>query len=447
MTLFLNKTQILDRLKDKTFIIPKDELIKRIKSTRDLSISFLYSIIKGTISGYAHDSSSGQTNPLLWEFGHIVFFWEYKTLRFLEEDEGVINKISLKGSADIYDSFVVKADERFTVKLYEAKDVLGAYNQTIDHILNIVSDDNFNYTPSNFYFIYLSLLHNEMHNESYLFTQKMLRLEPKPAILSGEEKHYTETMIENSFIHIPGGEFVQGVSSDEYNFIFDNEMPAFKTKVNGFNITKYPITEYQFKKFVEDGGYETERFWCKPGWRWVKKNGIKKPLYWIRRGHLWLVQEWIDVRFLRRDYPMCHVSWYEACAYCRWAGGRLPTESEWEYLATDGGETPTPEVKGNLDYKYGEIIPVNSLDKECQNRFGVQGLFGNVWEWCQEPIYPYNGFVIDPVYREMSYPFFGFKKICRGGCWACPSYLINAKYRNAQVPENRIQFIGFRMVK
>ena len=87
MTLFLNKTQIFDRLKDKTFMVEKDELIKRIQRTRHLTIAFLYPLIKGTINGYAHDFNSGQTNPLLWEFGHIVFFWEHKTLRYLEQNE------------------------------------------------------------------------------------------------------------------------------------------------------------------------------------------------------------------------------------------------------------------------------------------------------------------------------------------------------------------------
>ena len=97
----------------------------------------------------------------------------------------------------------------------------------------------------------------------------------------------------------------------------------------------------------------------------------------------------------------------------------------------------------NLNYKYDGIQSVDSYNSG-NNKLGVQQLIGNIWEWCQEPIYPYNGFEIDPVYREMSYPFFGFKRICRGGAWCVPDYLINSKYRNAQKPECRIQYIGFR---
>ena len=92
------------------------------------------------------------------------------------------------------------------------------------------------------------------------------------------------------------------------------------------------------------------------------------------------------------------------------------------------------------------ICPVNNYS-EGDNKNEVRQLFGNVWEWCQEAIYPYDGFKIDPVYKEFSYPFFGFKKILRGGSWATPDILINSRYRNAQMPDCRIQFTGIRVVK
>ena len=100
---------------------------------------------------------------------------------------------------------------------------------------------------------------------------------------------------------------------------------------------------------------------------------------------------------------------------------------------------------GNLNYS-GNITDVTDYF-QGDNKLGVRQLFGNVWEWCQEPLYPYNGFKIDPVYREFSYPFFGFKKILRGGCWAAPDILINSRYRNAQMPDCRIQFTGLRIFK
>jgi iron(II)-dependent oxidoreductase len=421
-------------------MISKNELISMIGRTRDLTIKFLKSLIDGTMTGYENDFTKGQTNPLLWEFGHVVFFWEYKTLRMLEDDPTVINEISLHESSEIYDSFVVKADERYLIDLHPVDLVLDSFNRTIKYVTDRLGSDKFELNPVNCYLIMISLLHNEMHNESYLFTQKMLGCD-KPDILPNYR--WPEKAIDNDFIHVQGGEFRQGRDNDYDGFVFDNEMPSFSVKIDDFFISRYPITEMQFLEFVNAGGYQRWEYWCKPGWRWITKHQIDKPLYWIKTDDGYYVNEWGVRRSIRSDMPICHVSWYEANAYCRWANCRLPTESEWEYLAKDS------PIVGNLDYRYGEIVPVNHFDdqKDAQNRWGIQQLFGNVWEWCQEPIYPYDGFIIDPVYREMSYPFFGFKKSCRGGSWACPHYLVNPSYRNAQHPDNRIQFIGFRTVK
>jgi len=448
MSLNLTKTQVLDRLGDQRFTIPKQILINRIKQTRKRSIDFQEVLINNKVDGWYRDQSNQhQTNPMLWEFGHIVFFWEHKTLRLIETDQKLIDDLSLPNSSDIYDSFVVSAEDRYIIHLYPIEQVLEIYNKTIDHILNMIESDNYKLTPTNCYLIYISLLHNEMHNESYLFTHKMLNLcrgshSLKPSILP--DLIFEESEINNKLLYIQGGSFVQG-TNDKSQFHFDNEMPAFDVTVNDFYVSKYPVTEWEFLKFVVDGGYLKEKYWCKPGWRWKTKFKIDKPNYWVKDGEVYRIKNWSknygdNRRQIRKDMPICHISWYEASAYCRWAGCRLPTESEWEYLAINYN------VEGNLDYKNGGIVPINYYEnKDSENK--VSQLFGNVWEWCLEPIYPYDGFIIDPVYREMSYPFFGFKKICRGGSWTTPNYLVNAKYRNAQMPNNQIQFIGFRIVK
>ena len=452
MSLNLTKDKILDRLKNRTFVLPKDELVKMIDTTRKRSIDFLRPIIKGDRDGYEHNFKKGQTNPLLWEFGHIVFFWEHKTLRLLDNDDNdIINSISLPNSADIYDSFIVSAPDRYNIIMHRVGKVLEYYNNTINHIINRILDNRYILNPTNTYLILISLLHNEMHNESYLFTQKMLGFEKPSTLLN---KTLDTNTINNEMVHVSGGTFRQGRDNDNDGFVFDNEMPSFEVTVNSFNISKYPVTEGQFLKFVEDGGYIKKEFWCNPGWRWLEQNKIRYPMNWRDSKHdrsfkdskSFFSVKWtnkgLEYRSINDSLPMCHISWYEASAYCRWANGRLPTESEWEYLAN--GST---NIVGNLDYNNGDIVPVNYYDNEDDNKFDVKGLYGNVWEWCQEPIYPYDGFIIDPVYREMSYPFFGFKKICRGGSWGVPKYLINKSYRNAQTPDNRIQFIGFRIVK
>jgi len=455
MSLVLTKTQVLDRLKDKSFCLSKEELIHLIKETRTRTVEFQKLLIDGDVSGYEQDKSKGDTNPMLWEFGHNLFFWEHKAIRLLEGDD-FADGLALPDTADVYDSFVVKADERAEMKLYSPNEILQCYNFMIECLIEKLEDEDYVLTPSDFYLFFISLLHNEMHNESYLFTQKMLGF-PKPKVLVPKDKEYIDHPIYNKMVCIQGGSFVQGISTDKHHFTFDNEMPSFRTFVNDFYVSKYPVTESEFEDFLTNGGYDKEEYWCKPGWRWKTKNDISNPLYWEKVNDKWMVKGWGDeeLRPTRQDLPMCHVSWYEACAYCKYIGARLPTESEWEYIATNGGKTNEDlytltkedvKIKHNLDYIHGDIVSVDAYDDYENNKWEVSQLFGNVWEWCQEPIYPYDGFVIDPVYREMSYPFFGFKKICRGGCWAAPKILINPQYRNAQMPDNRIQFIGFRIV-
>ena len=155
-----------------------------------------------------------------------------------------------------------------------------------------------------------------------------------------------------------------------------------------------------------------------------------------------------DLLDLEDNYPVVN-SWYEANAFCKWLGGRLPTESEWEYVATNNGTTKYPSGNtkiGNLDYYIGDVVPISSypagdtFHKTDKNERGIIQLLGNVWEWCEDVFYPYDGFTIDPIYREFSYPFFGYKKILRGGSWAVPHILINSKYRNAQAPDCQYQY-------
>ena len=174
MSLQLTRDEVLERLSDKKYVVPKEELIERIEESRDRSLDFLRNLINNQQTGYERDDKGiNQTNPMLWEFGHILFFWEHKTLRFLV-DEDYCNQISLVNSADIYDSFVVSAEDRYQIRLYGADEVADKYVKTLTKIIQLLESDDFDYTPVSSYLIQISLLHNEMHNESYLFSQKML---------------------------------------------------------------------------------------------------------------------------------------------------------------------------------------------------------------------------------------------------------------------------------
>ena len=329
--------------------------------------------------------------------------------------------------------------------------LLEEFGEIYKKITDIINNDIYNEieTKKRYYVLLLSILHNEMHIEALIFSGYNLGYFLKDFIsirlsnISLRQKT-NDTIKKIQFSHIKGGSFTQGSKNNSYYLSFDNERPAFEKVIKEFCISKYPVTEHQFLQFILDNGYNENKYWFEESWDWIQSNNIKCPLYWS-----------ID-NLLDRDtnYPAMNISWYEAKAFCEWLGVRLPYESEWEYVATCCGKYNYPwgnEMKPeycNLNYMVNSPLEVDDEILSFEKSYtGVKQLIGNVWEWCEEEIYPYDSFTIDPVYREMSYPFFGFKKICRGGCFAVPDYLIHSRYRNAQMPDCRIQFTGFRVCK
>jgi len=449
-SLKLNNNQLYKILQMKKNQANKEELIDKLSITNKLTKDILKPLSEGKI---IKNDSFENINPLHWEFGHVVYFWIENTIRLL--DYPIENTLK---NEYIFDSFKINKETRFnsSSEIDSIDIITNCYDsiilKTVIELYQLQTFKN-RVDPIASYLINLSLLHNHMHLESFCFSLQSLN-QPKPI-----SDHFfnntlkSENNYENNFIKIKGGFFVQGWTDCDNNFTFDNERPSFLVTVNDFSVSKYQVTQGQYIKFINSGGYNEDKYWCQEGYKWKKENNIKLPLYWkyIASSGKIMKLKWNLLEEINDNEPMCHISWYEANAYCRWANCRLPTESEWEYMATNGGKTKFPwgdnlpnNEYANLNYYYDGPMPINYYEKG-NNKDGVQQLFGNVWEWCQESIYPYNGFEIDPVYKEMSYPFFGFKKICRGGAWCVPDYLINSKYRNSQDPDCRIQYIGFRV--
>jgi len=448
----LNRNDIYQSLTKKKSCLDIQKLIETIFFTNRLTKSVLEPLLKNTIK---QEKGLTNINPLHWEFGHIVNFWQNNTFKILDYkiDKHINNEY-------LFDSFRTGREERFEVvekKMIESVDEISKiYDNDINNLivkLFELKKKNSILDPTTSYIVNLSLLHNHMHIESFCFALQYLK--QNTPILEGyfnNFKSQNDKIVENKYIKIKGGVFNQGWDDTEDNFTFDNEKPTFVVRVYDFSVSKYCVTQEQYKKFIDSDGYNHKEYWCPEGWRWKQKNNINLPLYWEYGSTIdkLMKLKWGVLVNIENNEPMCNISWYEANAYCRWANCRLPTEAEWEYLATNRGTSKYPwgdtnpnNSLANLNYYYDGVVDVDKYSKGC-TQSGVQQLFGNLWEWCQEPIYPYNGFQIDPVYREMSYPFFGFKKICRGGSWCVPDFLINSKYRNGQSPDCRIQYIGFR---
>lgn len=448
MTLNLSKKDIISKVYKKITNLKQDDLQQEFRKVFELN-HYISNFLKSKkYSGFESDKTIGKgsessgitagqgTNPLLWELGHICYFYEYHCFRLIED-----NYKFFITNGDIYDSFLSDRNIRFNFEEH-SKEKIFSYLDYIESKIKILINQNI--TKLEYYTLTLCLMHNHMHCESFFFTKKLLGIDN---IVKNKGTDYE---INFDYIHIEGGEFWQGTYEGENNISFDNELPQFKTNVNDFTVSKYCVTEAMVVHFINSNGYNNKKYWSNNGWRFIKNNNINLPFYWVNKNNNFLINDNGKLRSPKSNLPVSHITWYEAEAICSFLGGRLPTESEWEYLSTNGGTTKYPwgnEMNIEMNFNYsGSVCEVDKFPK-ANNKFGVCQLIGNVWEWCQEPIYPYEGFCIDPVYREFSYPFFGFKKILKGGSWAVPDILINSRYRNAQMPDCRIQFTGFRVVK
>ena len=234
--------------------------------------------------------------------------------------------------------------------------------------------------------------------------------------------------------------------------MFDNEKWAHPVHVAPFAIARTAVTQGEFAAFVDDGGYTRRDLWCDDGWQWRVSSDARQPLYWRRgsRGD-WERRVFDRWQPLDADHAMIHVNWFEAEAYCRWAGRRLPNEAEWECAAAHaspprrfpwGDASPHPD-RARLE---GARLDVGSVDA-CpagDTPSGVRQMFGNVWEWTATAFAPYPGFVADP-YAEYSQPWFDDRHmVLRGGCWATRARLLRNTWRNFYPRDRRDVFAGFR---
>jgi iron(II)-dependent oxidoreductase len=382
-------------------------------------------------------------NPLYWEVGHVAWFQEKWVLRRSGTKP-------LRADADaFYDSATVLPATRWDLPLPDREKTLGYLTAVRDRVVDRLQKGE----PGReeVYFILLSVFHEDMHTEAITYTRQTLGY-PAPQVAVSRENGRGEAGPLPGDVAIPGGTFPLGAVPDE-PFVFDNEKWAHPVEVRPFAIARAPVTQGEFVAFVEDAGYRERRFWGEEGWRWREQAEAGHPVYWKREA---------PGRWLRRDFdrwvplephrPVVHVTWYEAEAYCRWAGRRLPAEAEWEAAAAGGpdgrkrrfpwGEEPPAPGQANLDWRAMGCVDV-AAHPAGDSAFGCRQMIGNVWEWTASDFLPYPGFVADP-YREYSAPWFGTRKVLRGGCWATRSRMLRNTWRNFFRPDRRDIWAGFR---
>jgi len=231
----------------------------------------------------------------------------------------------------------------------------------------------------------------------------------------------------------PGGLAAIGHAGED--FAFDNETPRHRVHLEPYALASRLVTNGEYLAFMEDGGYERAELWLADGWRTVKEQEWRAPLYWVR-DEGWLQMTLSGPRPVGPDEPVCHVSYYEAEAYARWAGARLPTEAEWE-SAADG-----EAVAGNL-LETGALQPRPASDGP-----GLRQVYGDVWEWTASPYAPYPGYRPLPgALGEYNGKFMCNQYVLRGGSCATPANHLRATYRNFFPPAARWQFSGIRLAR
>lgn len=291
------------------------------------------------------------------------------------------------------------------------------------------------------------LQHESQHSETmsllrrWLTWQRRSPLSPEVANRLDADRGQPAAMVE-----IPAGEFWQG--SPTLHAI-DNEGPPHRVELPTYWIDRYPVTQGDYARFIAAGGYRSPQWWSAEGWAWKQAHSVTHPLFWWHDREDW------------RHHPVCGVSAYEADAYCRFVGKRLPTEAEWEKAARwhpsglspltyPWGDAPPTPQRCHHDQTQGHdwaiaTAPVFSHD-EGRSPSGCNDLLGNVWEWTSTIFAPYPEFVSFPYPHYSAAYFDGQHQVLKGGSWATRPYALRSAFRNWYHPQTRLIQAGFRAV-
>jgi iron(II)-dependent oxidoreductase len=384
-------------------------------------------------------------NPLLWEIGHVTWFQEKWALRHAAGQAPVH-----PGVDALYDSAAIAHDTRWDLLLPSRKETLDYLTAVRDAVLERIESGKL--SESERYFIQLGIFHEDMHDEAFTYTRQTHGYAP-PRFLPAENIAGEAGPLPGD-VEIPGGTFLLGALPGN-GFVFDNEKWAHPVEVKPFAIAKAAVTQSEFLEFVEAGGYDKRECWSEDGWIWRAGAEAEHPPYWRRQAAgRWLRRNFDRWLPLEPHRPVLHVNWWEAEAYCNWAGRRLPSEAEWELAASalpglaqtkrrfPWGDAAPNKEQANLGSVYGGAADVAAFSSG-DSAFGCRQMIGNVWEWTADAFEPYPGFEIDP-YREYSQPWFSTHKVLRGGAWTTQPRLLRNSWRNFYMPDRRDVWAGFR---
>jgi iron(II)-dependent oxidoreductase len=368
-------------------------------------------------------------NPFLWEACHTAYFHELWVLR-----RGCGQEPRIADADAIFDSMTVAHEARWRLPVPGRAETVAYLEDVRDRVLDVlehgdVSDELLHHAR-------YAVLHEDMHTEALTYTRQALGYAPPPFDVDRAVHEAWDEATGDA--ELPRTTLRMGAERD-VEFCFDNEKWAHDVDVAPFAIARAAVSEGEFAAFVDDGGYRRDDLWSTEGRAWRDASQAEHPLYWRRTNDgSFEVREFDAWRPLAPRRAAFHVCWYEADAFARWAGRRLPTEPEWE-LAAAGADVR----RANLDWRGGGTVDVHACaaaDSAC----GCRQMVGNTWEWTATTFAPYEGFVPD-MYEDYSQTSFHTRKVLRGGAWATRARMVaRPTMRNFFQASRRDVLAGFR---
>jgi len=387
-------------------------------------------------------------SPLLWDLAHVP---NYEDLWLVRALGGAPTQ---DGLDDLYDAFEQPRNVREGLPLL-GLDQAHAYGdavraQALDRLAGADLGPDVAEPLLRHGFVHSMVAqHEHQHTETILAAVQLLppgeghRLDGATPPVGGP--------VVGDEVLVTAGPFTMGTGD---RWALDNEGPAHEVEVPSYWIDTTPVTNERYQRFIEAGGYEDPSVWTAAGWRWRQEADLSAPQFWRRDGDGWLRLRFGNLEAVPADEPVVHVCWYEADAYARWAGRRLPTEAEWEKAARHDpgtgvsrrwpwGELEPTSAHANLGQGLLGPTPVGAYP-DGVSPWGCHQMVGDVWEWLASDFLPYPGFHAYP-YPEYSEVFFGDgHKMLRGGSWATHPSVGRTTFRNWDLPIRRQIFAGFR---
>jgi iron(II)-dependent oxidoreductase len=379
--------------------------------------------------------------PLVWDLAHVG---QQEDLWLLRSGDPGRDAVLPAEVDQLYDAFLHPRVERPSLPLLspaESRRFISDVRGRVLDGLDKTTDDLFPYA--------MVVQHEQQHDETMLATHQLRGGVP---LLGGGSALPAGRNAPHDDLLIPAGEFVLGVDADDEPWSLDNERPAHVVDVPAFRIARFPVTNREWLGFIDDGGYDTRRWWSDRGWQHRLANDIERPLFWAADGSR---RRFGHVEDIPPDEPVQHIDCYEAEAFAAWAGARLPTEIEWEKACAwdpakakrrrwPWGDAAATADRANLGGTALRPAAVGAYPSGA-SAYGVEQLIGDVWEWTSSTFEPWPGFTA-MLYATYSEPFFGGDyRVLRGGSWAAAADAVRPSFRNWDYPIRRQIFSGVRL--